>query len=252
MLGRKAFYITILRFLPFCLVSCHIAKKCSNCGEIILKNRFYNDRTNTYVKSEAFGEDIPIWYKDDLSIQKIMRLYINIDTNSIETRKLVVDRYTFIDRRTKSFYHYHSFSDTARFDSVYTLPDSVPIIGWNYYYTHHLPFTEPPKELPDTTINDLDYKRIKLINTIKINDSTTFKRISICYFRCGIKTMFSLDTRLSEKMGCPMVWYQSLPNSQDRFPLSMEIEFVANKLNAEELKVFAAWEKNEKLHPVIK
>ncbi|HMH23009.1 MAG TPA: hypothetical protein VK563_14580 [Puia sp.] len=205
-----------------------------------------------YISQPLWGPDLRIWYMDSFVIEEIKGISIFVDPKGIETRKLSTEFYTFIDLRSKSFYDYKTFSDTARIIKKYTQPDSVAVFGgWNFYAPHSFHITEPIGKLADTIIKNISYKRVRLVNTIE-SKTGPWKQITICYLLCGKKTLVRIDNQLSAKMGCPIVRYDIQPTPQDRASLSTEIEFTANTLNPEELKVFNAWEKNMKLNPVIR
>ncbi len=78
-------------------------------------------------------KDIKVWYKDSLVI--LQSLLINIENeNGIRKSNVVVDHYIFLDLKTRSFYEYKNFSDTAKFTKKYTQPDSVLIPScWSFY-----------------------------------------------------------------------------------------------------------------------
>lgn len=64
--------------------------------------------------------------------------------------------------------------------------------------------------------------------------------------------MFQSDKHISEIFGCPMIRLEAVPTAKYPNAFATEIKFVADKLTEEELKVFAAWEKNAKENPVQK
>jgi len=72
----------------------------------------------------------------------------------------------------------------------------------------------------------------------------------LAYLRCDKKnSIFHYDRAFDEKMGCPVTRIEFRDEDIKAFAVG-EMEFVRDKLTAEELKVFAAWERNAKLNPV--
>ncbi len=241
-------YFIVLYFL---IVSCTADKPCSNCGIVIAKIYFYDTTVNKYISKQTYGPDTKVWFKDSLVIEKAMGINIAF-TNGHETgRKVIFMNYTFINLSKKSVYEYNSFSDTAKLVKKYILPDwNNGDVGWKFYAYKDLPRTESPEQMNDTVMNGILYKRLRLISKKLLNGREN-KQITIAYFRCDKKgTMFQYDKHLSESIGCPMISFYNTPTPQNPFAAAADIEFVTNTLTQEELKVFAAWERNAKLNPV--
>lgn len=224
-------------------------KECTNCGLIISKLAFFDTISNKYVSAQAYWPDRKAWYKDSLVILEAPGLIIKSDTNSLrETRQVIIDHYTFIDLRTRSFYEYATFSDTAVLVEKYTQPDTVSgRVGWTFYAPRDIPFTEPPLNLTDTVIGGILYQRVQFIN----RKEGVLNPVLIAYLQCDKKgTFFQIDRNFSEKRGCPIVKYEELPTPQNPVASAGEIVFVADSLSPAELKVFAAWERNAIKSPV--
>ena len=239
--------------LPVIILSCSSSKPISHCEVVISCLKFYDPKLNDYVKNNLYWPDTKIWYKDSMVIEQIPGLYMNTDTNGIETRWVKTEYYTFIDLRTKSFYDYSSFSDTAGLIKKYIQADSTPVSGgWNFYAQRDWPGQLTPVSLSDTLIDNIVYKRIQVI---KEPDSTQQnKKIWIGYLNCDRKnTLFMFDKSLSKTTGCPIVRFDEQPLPEFVFrPVSAQIEFISDTLSNDELKVFNAWEKNAKNNPVSK
>ena len=244
-----------LLFIPLfsvLVISCSIPKHATHCGIVISKIKFYNPILRKYVRSETFGPDIKVWFKDSTVIVKTMGISINRDTNNIETRSVYVAYYTYVDLTKMVFYKYANFSDTAKIIVRYTEAQSDSVfwnVNWKFYKRNDIAHTGPIENMSDTIMNNRTYKRLKLTEK-PTNDSTDFQA-TIVYFDCARKgTIFQYDKHLSEQVGCPMVAYNELPTAKFPRTLSCEIEFVTDKLTPEELKVFDAWEKNVKKYLV--
>ncbi len=242
------FFRNLLFFCCF-IISCTAPKKIKNLGVVISKSDFHNPKLNKFIGDQTYAPDMKIWYKDGFAIENVTYLYSTQNNDDPEIRKAVLDHYTFIDIRTKSFYDYTSFSDTAKLIKKYIQPDSADVSGaWSFFRYYDIPTTHVPIPISDTTIEGIIYKRLKLIDILNHNGKMSHLTI-VAYFRCDIKgTMFQYDRHLGEKIGCPNVRLDDYIS--DRPATSSYIEFVADKLTPEELKVFAAWEKNAKRNPI--
>lgn len=247
----RTFFLIQMTALSISINSCTGQKSCTKCGIIVSKMKFMTPSQYEYTSVPTYGKDQKIWYKDSMVIEEIKYLYIRQVNNDQEERKEVVDHYTFIQLPTRSFYNYATLTDTAKILKKYTQPDSEAVFsGWNFYRYWDTQISEPLQNLPDTTINKIIYKRVKMINTIN-SEKGKWRHIKIGYFRCDKRgTIFQYDKRLSEKIGCPMVMYHDLPDPHNKYSSLYQIEFVTDTLTPEELKVFAAWERNAKRNPV--
>jgi hypothetical protein len=61
--------------------------------------------------------------------------------------------------------------------------------------------------------------------------------------------LFTYDTLLSKQVGCPLVKVYGYSPIKKGIPTSAEINFLSDTLSKNELKIFDAWEKNEKKTP---
>jgi len=241
------FQITVVAILFFNSCQSHPAFKEE--GVIQLIGRFYDVSTQQYSKEDILT-DMNIWYKGNLVVQEIKIINEFIDSNGYK-KKTPVAYYLFIDRKTRNFYHYLSFSDTASILDKYTLSDDSVMRGlggWPFYKDVTFDTVGQRQYLNDTVINGNTYKRI-LFDVKEDNKILPTVR----YLRCDkTGTLFSFNNSLRDKLGCPIVRIDYLPTTDNQRPNSSEIVFVRDKLSNEELKVFEAWEKNEKKYPVTK
>ena len=240
----------ILFYFPFILISsCFSQRDLTKEGVVQLISRDYDNTKRDFI-IESFMPDMNIWFKGDFVIEEIKTIKTT-DSNGFRTRQTPVAYYLFIDRKSKAFYNYSSFSDTAAILDKYIQEDTVEIKGlggWSFYRSRNLNITDSLRRLSDTTINNIVYGRVQLI--LK---SSNRLLTPIAYLRCDKKgTTFLFDKNLSEKLGCPIVRLHNLPTSKNPKPVSTEIVFVRDSLSKAELKVFHAWEKNLKKYPVNK
>ncbi len=235
----------LIALLPYLLIifSCKIHYASTNRGVVLNIAREYHPDSKQLYSIEIFP-DLKIWFKDSLAIEEIKRVH----QTQFDDNVTVIDsihHYSFIDLRTKAVYEYTSFSDTATLIRKYVHADSIPFERWGFWIPTDLKI-EVKCALPDTLINKVYYKRLKLV--LKQNNQDIQY---VGFLRCDKKgTMFDLVNGFSDKVGCPLVRLDVILSSYPPYPLSNEIKFVSDTLSQEELKVFAAWEKNAKENPV--
>jgi hypothetical protein len=191
-----------------------------------------------FISAPTYVPDQRVWYKDSLVLTE--SIGIDINNNDRFAKPL---HYTFINLKTREFYRYLNFSDTAKVIKQFFGPDSMGVDGvWNFYKRHGEYFFE--NELIDTTIKGENYRRIKAYVLDKQD-----KRYLILYLSCKHKDILvQLDKEFGDKMGCPIVRVDRIP--YDINALSVEIEFLSDKFTPEEQKVFNAWEKYARDNPV--
>jgi hypothetical protein len=241
----------ILFFLISILITSCASQNTFTKGGVIHKTiRFYDNLSQQYTNEDLFP-DMNIWYKNKLFIQEIKKVETYRDTNGVTTRKTPIAYYLFMDRKSKSFYHYSSFSDTARIIDKYILPDTAVmrgVGGWPFYRNWDINITDSIKTLTDTVINKIAYRRAQFPII-----SNGFLTTIVAYQRCDrIGSVFQFDKNLGNKLGCPVTRIDYLPSSVDPTPISSEINFLRDTLTKTELKVFDAWERNARNKPVKK
>src|SRR5687768_10516657 len=114
-------FYTIILFFSSCKGSGSSIKqkeKCHNCGSILWKHRILDKTTGKFI-SPINDRDRKIWFMDSLIIGEGSHVDIIRNEFGKETYHTYVGEYTFIDLRTKSFYEYQTFSDTARIVDSY-------------------------------------------------------------------------------------------------------------------------------------
>ena len=173
------------------------------------------------------------------------------DSNGIRAKETPVAYYLFIDRTSKAFYNYSSFSDTATILDRYSQGDTAEIKGlggWSFYKSHNLDIVGSPQQLSDTLVKGITYRRLGLNLKAQFGQSTV-----IGYLRCDKKgTMFQFDKDFGEKVGCPLVRIDYFPFPNAPTGTSDELLFIRDSLTKEELKVFDAWKKNMNKYPIKK
>lgn len=211
-------------------------------GFLRLIGKLYDSSSKQYTKEDIMP-DMNIWYKGGLVIEEIKTIETSSDSSGRITKATPTAYYLFMDRKTKSFYHYSSFSDTARILDKYTLEDSSEMRGsggWGFYKNHTFDSVGQRQYLTDTLMNGVLYKRVHFF--VKEGKDTLS---TIRYIRCDKKeTLFSFNTSLRKELGCPIVRIDYLLTTENPIPGMSEIVFVRDSLTSDELKVFGAWGKN--------
>src|SRR5687768_9146643 len=125
----RSFFIIQIFFIVIGFISCKPQKELavSNSGIILMTTKHYNIETGQY-DQEGIMPGFKIWYKDSSVIEEIKA--VNIETvNGVSTKKNPISHYVFINLRTRMFFVYKNFTDTAKIIDQYTQPDSMEIRG---------------------------------------------------------------------------------------------------------------------------
>ena len=188
-----------------------------------------------------------LWYWDSTVIEEIIYSYTHTDSADVTTRKHVIDHYTYTDLKTKSFYDYSSFSDTARLLKKYGINSHKGAVVFHNSYNSKQ--TRPAEPLPDTTIDGVYYKRYKLYTTSNMN-VVPKEQIHVGYTRCDLKTrIFDFGVNWGTVQACPMTRIEYLEHPAR---LTFQCDFLGDTLSVTQHKVFQAWAKYAKEHPVSK
>jgi hypothetical protein len=253
----RLFLLIILYVFAISNFACYSLKPGKNCGSVLLKHRMLNLQTGEFVLP-AFERDRKVWYMDSLVIGEGAHVDIENDKNGKLIWKTYVGEYTFIDLRTKSYYEYLTFSDTAKIvDSYSEAKEGGNKRGWKFFSTTILFPPEKTGNLSDTVIDKISYKRIKTIDSVSVPnlkgqngiDSTQIQ-IRIGYLRCDLPILiFSMDKNVEKRSGCQVVRFDQIAPSNQSV-ISTQIEFLIQSLTNEEIKVFGAWKKNLAKYPI--
>lgn len=257
-MGVKTFLCKISFVFAIYISSCSSSKHCKNCGSVLLKHRILNPQTGEFVVP-AYERDRKVWYLDSLVIGEGAHVDIENDITGNSIWKTYVGEYTFIDLRTKSYYEYLTFSDTAKIiDHYFEAKEGGNKRGWKFFSTNILFPIEKTFNLSDTLMGGISYKRIKTIDTLKLintldqkgNDSTQIQ-MRIGYLRCDLEnSIFSLDKNIEKRFGCQVIRFDQIAPSNQSV-ISTQIEFLSQPLTEKEIQVFNAWKTNMKKYPVV-
>lgn len=241
------FLFSILYFANSC------GKKTNNSDRKGVLHSIVKEYDSTYKFKKNVTEipgEFKVWFRDSFIIEEIKSTSI-ISINNTTSIKRFVDHYTFVDLRNGFYYDYKSFFDTAALIRKYSRYDKNLIFGIDFYGSAKIKSSSPVQPITDTTVNKIFYKRYKVFLK-PLDSNNTSPVIAIVYSRPDL-TNFLLDSRkgLDIDVSFPITRMDYLPTKETPLILSFETEFLADTLSANELKVFKAWEKNAKEHPVI-
>ena len=215
-------------------------------GKITNSVSFYDGKKQSFVEDVVLGDNA-IYFRDSLIIQGARESNIINDGLGGRSISTYFYQYTFVDLKTRSFYDYSSFSDTAKLLRKYWQPDSLQGVVWNFYYNPYFEVVDNNYPLSDTTINKKKYKRFTWQQIYPDKKDTL---VRIVYADCSKKTMFQYFKNFSEKIGCPVIRIDQMGLIPRKYLMKYEIKFDADTLTPYQHKVFDAWEKYAKEHPV--
>lgn len=230
-------YFFFLFFPLLNLISCNAQIPVQNSNLVLLKKRLFDLKTGESI-FPRYERDRKYWYYDSCAIIENLHLYINEDPIGKETWEMLIDNYTFVDFRTKSFFIISSFSDTANIQEKFTQPDTGRVKGGWHFFTKESLFSNNVYEfLSDTTINQIVYKRIKGFMYNKALKAPT-KDLIIGYMRCDIKNLpFSMDPVMSRITGCSLIRIDIIGENATK-GISSEYEYISSSLTAKDLATF--------------
>jgi hypothetical protein len=244
---RKVQIVQFILFLSSC-VSVKNERENGGLVSLVVKDQI---SPSTELSISKVLPEQRMWFKDSIVIQEIKQSETSVNSNGVTTRTHSIIHYGFFDLRTGTYYDYSSFSDTAILLRKYLLTDSVPIHGFNFQQVLKTEYVKPLQILSDTVIENIKFKRYKLF--MKSYDKRNPEGVveMIGYGRCNMKgTLFDMGPSLGVEQECPITRLDYLPTDESPMLLSLEIQFIRNKLTSEEQKIFNAWEKYAKNNPV--
>jgi hypothetical protein len=236
----------VLLGIALFLSSCTAQRSSLNSGVVLVKTRFYDTTTHQYVPAPMF-RDNTMWYKDSLVIQEIDHIYQYTDENKIVTWKVVVERYKFLDLRTREIFEYHTFSDTAKLIKKCAYNDSNCIKEcWKFWTDYDNMKNGNLTQLSDTLINKVQYKRVITVQNIE-TEKGLLEFTKVAYLQCDIKNpIITFNPVFSKKTGCALVRIDEINQPKIYTDTRTELEYFQRKFTIEEERVFASWERNAK------
>jgi hypothetical protein len=238
----KILYFFLVNYLIAAL-ACKSGKPAVYSGESVEQITSFwqaknNDTTQTSMLEHA-------WYRDSIGVTQVCGMFTEeTDTSSIVTIRTI--KYRLVDLRKMWAYEYLTFTDTAQITRKFKITESERYGGgWNFAFrTPHA--VDSFRVLPDTTIDAIAYKRCNL--SYIFNDAR-FDGSGLA--RCDKNgTAFEIDTAISTKIGCSLVFLRISPRFNPHSGIDRRIKFVSNNFPDSVARVFTAWKKNESLYPV--
>lgn len=232
---------------------------CYHCSEPEKKGRQPKTEVIEHILTHYNGVDTalknPYWiFRDKVWCYKTMAIeevrYLSIlDSSNVRKEDYRIQSYRFSDFQKDVFYEFRSFSDTASLIGAYSYKDTLPRSGgWMFKRNSHIEYEGDAKEMPDTVVGGVSYKRLKTMSFRK-----NIPYVTECYFRCDQQgTVFNIDKELSKKTGCPLTKTFSYPPvpTNSALRLDFEIRYLSDTLTKDEQKIFDAWEKFAEENPV--
>jgi hypothetical protein len=197
--------------------------------------------------------DAKIWYKDHFIIEERSAFTSEKDIYGKETVNEYVDHYSFVNLKTREYYDYKNFSDTAH--PLRSFSDSATIKengGRDFWGTKNTTFKTGGVLISDTTFKGVTYKRVWKDSLYGAGTEQPYRMQYIAYLRCDLKGMpVTVEKRLSDRIGCPAVRSDYINLTSGLYIIS-KLDKIADRFSVEEEKVFTAWEKYAREHPVAK
>lgn len=230
------------------LLATHSAaqQNCRGCGAGFSRDRIYEPALNTYVLPK-YERDPKFWFYDSMVITERHRLNIEKDGKGKERWWREVIGYTFLDVRTKCFYNYGHFSDTARIQkATRQMGEGQSKSGWNYFLQPRIPHQSVP--LTDTVLYGTNCHR--LLGFWLVQSDTVL-----------VETMYYVSEAKSPLISCGKTVVDGKRFSiirLDDFSVANKIrhysfiDVTSQNLTQKEMKVFGAWKRNAARHPVPK
>lgn len=222
------------------------------CGVLTSSLKIYDSVLGKYRLSNNDRDGL-YYYRDSLGIEEQIILQSRSTNGVLDTSYSEIYYYKFSDLKSNTEIHFKTFTDTATPIKMFKIiPDTIIKSAWMYYgYDKPIDPETSASILADTIIDGIKYKRILTYSTHKIGNKidTSF---TLHYANCNSKLpMFQYNIRLSKKYanGCPIqmldqYWYST------SMKLRFKLDFFRGSLTTQEHKVFDAWEKYAKKHPI--
>ena len=232
----------LILFLLIWKTSCK-TKSTSDENVLYYNTTFYNIDGRVSLMNK-----VKLWQKDSTVIQENYTIKTNT-THGVKTTKYIPLFCRYIDLKTRCFYDYLSFSDTAtcyrtgKIDHL-TREDN----GYHFFWDHVYEISSSPTMLSDTTIKGQTYMRAKYY--LKDVDSTRVFFIGFFPVKQSYN-FFSIEDKFSRQKNWFMKINHEYHQNRANFPsVISEVDFIENKFSEAETQVFNAWEEYARDHPV--
>jgi hypothetical protein len=194
-----------------------------------------------------------LYYRDSVLAIEIYTFYSHETNGVLDTAYFEIGYYQFADLKTNTEIHFKTFTDTATPIKMFKIkPAYEAKTVWGYYgYGNPIDPHSSAVILADTVMNNTNYKRIRTHSTFK-NDKKLDTVYAIHYANCNAThSRFRMEDSLSKKFanGCP-IQMQDFFGTQSPTKQRIRYDFIRDHLTPQEHKVFDAWEKYVKDHPI--
>lgn len=188
------------------------------------------------------------WFRNNTEIEQVGTLPSFI-YDAFQENRLKNMRYVFKSLRDSSVYEYASMTDTATCLGIYKLFSDIELTTGTPVYRGALWVTSVSgeRELTDTTIDDVKYKRFETET-----DTAGLHLINTFYLQCGYPNILSIAPRHNKIFGCPTLINEF--RNVDFYTKGgsmgvLKSTIIKDKLTEEETKVFDVWEQYAKNNP---
>lgn len=206
-------------------------------GSAVLKTLLYDGTNHRYYSNEAMFPDTKIWFKDSLVIENLKFVNNSRKNDVLQNVSIKSLCYIFFDIKNNKKNIYEHLADTA---ILYSLPNyDKDKLGTNLWSLGDTTLNSTPIVMFDTLINNFPYKRLQFQW-----GQPGKKETWIAYARCSKEPgIIDLSKWASAKLGCPVLALERPATKDNPVGYMNVLEIISEKLTAEELAVFEAWEK---------
>ncbi len=218
------------------LVGCEPTKGKSYCGKVLYQRSVYDPVKKVYkplpVTVVALSQDSFVIQNHSTLVEE--NFYLGHDSTSL---KAVPSNSYLLDLRTLCFYKFSGFSDTTTLIKTFHADEVGEELVWFSFKKPEI-FKDPYYPMPDTSIEGIVYKRIRITN------GDPRGAYSVFYLRCDQKkNVLKLFEGSEETATCPVWGYDVLPTPSDQHVSSERVIHVADTLSPQELRIFKKWRK---------
>ncbi|MBL7733522.1 MAG: hypothetical protein JNM88_20300 [Chitinophagaceae bacterium] len=228
--------------------SCKMHSGTASIGRVeVIDYRFRQyTHEDTFLRHPFWDITERVWVKDVFAIEESRMIKITSNSKGDSTTFPVMF-YRYTNLKTSEVYEFHSFSDTATLIRKYLQNGTIRTTGgWGFHLKRDLSREDTIRYFPDTLINQQVFKHGFFTRTM----GGICYNIDAWFLTSQRITLFSLDETSYKSTGVPMVGYHLHPQGKIGLEAMMDITFIADTLTAQEERIFAAWEKYAKQHPV--
>lgn len=227
----------------------------TNMGKVVIQKRVPNRVSPNPAFVPIESVDDTLWFRNDFFIQQLRATSASFINDKLISYSKYTLCYVLVDTKNQQYYEFSSFSDTAKIIRTYRNPDTVSGIhstALRYYHKDTTFNVDKAIPLKDTLINNISFKRFMLYDSVEKNDYQQTLQIKIVYLDCRRKGRFPFSSQSNyyqKQKGCPIVRKDIIKPEVGGY-FYYEYVLLNNSLTLHENKVFDAWEKYAKDHPL--